>query len=141
MFKSQYSIPFYFQTSYYPVLLVCISVKWNSITICIISLYSTSHRVKCVYTPIVFLHVAECFYKRRKLNVQIHLSLSTRLCPFRFNFLTVKGIYAELQPRHDRYFSTERTCSVYFKYTRFFIPSVRKCQLKSGCFTKGLVRN
>ena len=31
-----------------------------------------------------------------------------------FNFLTVQGIYAELQPRRDRYFSTERTCSVYF---------------------------
>ena len=49
MFKSQHSIPFYFQTSYYPVLLVCISVKWISIIICIISLYSTSDRVKCAY--------------------------------------------------------------------------------------------
>ena len=41
--------PFYFQTSYYPVLLVCISVKWISIIICIINLYSTSNRVKCEY--------------------------------------------------------------------------------------------
>ena len=89
-----------------------------------------------MHTSIVFLHVAECFYKRRKLNVQINLYLSNRLCPFRFHFLTVKGIYAELQPRQDRYFSTKRTCSVYFKYTRYFIPSVRKCQLKSSCFTK-----
>ena len=47
--KSQYSIPFYFHTSYYPVLLVCISVKWISIIICIIILYSTSDRVKCAY--------------------------------------------------------------------------------------------
>ena len=64
----------------------------------------------------------------------LNVYLSNRLCPFRFNFLTVQGIYAELQPRRDRYFSTERTCSVYFKYTRFFIRFVSKCQLKSGCF-------
>ena len=31
------------------VVLVCISVKWISIIICIISLYSTSNRLKCAY--------------------------------------------------------------------------------------------
>ena len=35
----------------------------------------------------------------------------------RFNFLTVPGMYAELQPRRDRIFSNERACSVYFKGT------------------------
>ena len=50
-----------------------------------------------MHTSIVFLHVAECFYKRCKLNVSINLYLSNRLCPFRFNFLTVQGIYAELR--------------------------------------------
>ena len=34
----------------------------------------------------------------------INLYLSNRLCPFRFNFLTVEGIYAELQPRRDMIF-------------------------------------
>ena len=44
-------------------------------------------------------------------------------------------MYAELQPHPDRYLSTERTtCSVYFNYTRFFVRTVRKCQLKSRCF-------
>ena len=59
-----------------------------------------------------------------------------KLIPFKQPLsIPVQGIYAELQPRRDRYFSTERTCSVHFKYTRFFIRSDRKCQLKSSCFT------
>ena len=61
MFKSQYSILFYFQTSCYPVLLVYISIKWISNIICILSLYSTSNRVKCAYVDRFFLHVAEFF--------------------------------------------------------------------------------